>query len=81
MTAHDCICTDRAMRLLAGGHVTIFNLSEHRIDAYVQGNTDRRRVTRTPDGWTCDCPGWQFRHRCAHVDAVRIVVTVRQGTP
>jgi len=41
------------------------------VRALVDGTDRTHAVDRNPDGWSCTCPSWRFRHRCAHVEAVQ----------
>lgn len=64
-----------AERLVAEGKVEILERTTRRVVAEVDGRSgERRRVLHDGGRWSCDCPAFVQRRRCAHLDAVQLVV-------
>lgn len=61
----------RAEVLLATGAVHVHHDDGLTVRALVDGTDRTHHVDRNPDGWSCTCPSWRYRHRCAHVEAVQ----------
>jgi hypothetical protein len=64
----------KAARLLAGGAVSVREVSRHRCLAIVKGDTATHTVTFDGDRWTCDCAAIG---PCSHALAVARVVDKR----
>jgi hypothetical protein len=63
----------KAARLLAGGAVSVMQVSQHRCTASVKGDTATHAVTFDGDRWDCDCAAVG---PCSHGLAVARVVAV-----
>jgi hypothetical protein len=69
--------TRKARRLLVEGRVTVDLVLGQEIDATVEGDSGRWRVSyRRQQGWRCSCPARELRARgrgCSHIIAVGTV--------
>lgn len=65
--------TEKAVRLLAAGKVTITRVQGNTIDATVTGDNDTYTVRRRRGGWTCTCPAATHNRRCAHLHAAQLI--------
>jgi SWIM zinc finger len=63
----------KAVRLLAGGAVSILEVTQHRCTASVKGDTATHAVTFDGNRWSCDCA---TVGPCSHALAVARVVAV-----
>jgi hypothetical protein len=63
----------KAVRLLAGGAVSVLEVTHHRCTASVKGDTAIHAVTFDGDRWACDCAAVG---PCSHALAVARVVAV-----
>lgn len=76
--------TPRAEALLTTGAVHVTHAVGLTVRAIVDGTDRTHDVRRDPDGWSCTCPSWTYRHRCAHVAAVQaatVPAEARQTQP
>lgn len=65
----------KAVRLLSTARVHIADVNR----VVVDGDTGRRTVT-WDDGWTCDCPAFDHRRTCSHVEAVHLLTSPPPAT-
>lgn len=65
--------TEKAVRLLAAGKVTVVRVQGATIDATVDGDHDQYDVRRRRGGWDCSCPAAIHRRRCAHLEAIQLI--------
>jgi hypothetical protein len=63
----------KAARLLVGGAVSVFEVTQHRCTASVKGDTATHAVRFDSDRWSCDCAAVG---PCSHALAVARVVAV-----
>jgi uncharacterized Zn finger protein len=67
---------EKAQAYLVAGAVSILTTTERRVEARVQGSSpDPYTVEWNGLSWSCTCPA--YVNRCAHVTAVRKVVSER----
>jgi len=64
----------KAAQLLAAGRVRVREAMQDRALVVVLGNSGRHVVRRDPTGWSCTCEAAQYRRRCSHVLAARLVL-------
>ena len=64
----------RPCHLLCAGAVHIADIER----AVVDGTTGCHVVQRIGETWNCDCAGWRWHGRCAHVAAIRLLTTPPQ---
>lgn len=68
----------KALRLLATGHLTVVSVQPSRILATCLGDSgDVHHLGFDVGAWSCSCP--YPRDRCAHLIALRLVVTRPEG--
>lgn len=69
----------RAARIINQGRVLYIRPTPHGIRAAVKGsNGDIHIVEHRPGrGWSCTCPGFMWRGRCSHVEAVKQLLKSR----
>jgi uncharacterized Zn finger protein len=64
-----------AAELISAGAVEIVEKTARHVRAEVAGRSGtRRRVEHDGGRWHCSCPAFLHRHKCAHLDAVQLIV-------
>lgn len=65
--------TEKSLRLIAAGAVTITRVQGATVDATVLGDTSTYEITRRRGGWRCTCPAAIHNRRCAHLAAIQLI--------
>lgn len=71
----------KAEKIVLDGHLAVVDHWPEAIHGVVdsQTNPDTFHAVhwKPHTDWTCECPGFTYRHRCSHVEAVKLEIRRR----